>query len=309
MTEQLDGQVGWFDQDTWSGKTYPEPSAAAEAKTSKQSLKKSSGSSKITSPICLMLSKAAGQNQDASTTSWVPGALLGAYTTRSFGESPREENVSRLSQILEDSPHPKYSLSAKACQGILNRAERRGKKLPKALEMALRQQSLQHTEPNGTEMQKHITEKTLLSKMQSVSKNEPENLGVARESSSRLSIQEHFQPLTTSPSFAAAFMGGQGSKAGGIAYSEDVSPSLKSVPSGGNTTPDELAVHINGNDEARVSDVAYTVSTNANATGRNTALAVDCRNGRENPCVNGTLQSKESGYNLNNNNVIRVSSS
>lgn len=35
-----------------------------------------------------------------------------------------------------------------------------------------------------------------------------------------------------------AFMGGQGPKARTIAYSETVSPSLKSVPSGGNTIPD-----------------------------------------------------------------------
>jgi hypothetical protein len=38
----------------------------------------------------------------------------------------------------------------------------------------------------------------------------------------------------------AAFMGGQGSKAGGLGYHEEVSPSLKSVPSGGNTVPDVL---------------------------------------------------------------------
>ena len=36
----------------------------------------------------------------------------------------------------------------------------------------------------------------------------------------------------------AAFMGGQGAKARTIAYTENVSPSLKSVPSGGNTIPD-----------------------------------------------------------------------
>jgi len=32
----------------------------------------------------------------------------------------------------------RYCLSAKACRGILNRAERRGKKLPAMLEEALR---------------------------------------------------------------------------------------------------------------------------------------------------------------------------
>ena len=35
-----------------------------------------------------------------------------------------------------------------------------------------------------------------------------------------------------------AFMGGQGPKARTIAYSEKISLSLKSVPSGGNTIPD-----------------------------------------------------------------------
>jgi DNA (cytosine-5)-methyltransferase 1 len=74
--------------------------------------------------------------------SWADGALLGEFTMHSFGESPREENASRLSQILEASPHPKYSLSAKACQGILNRAAKRGKALPKVLRTALEMQSL-----------------------------------------------------------------------------------------------------------------------------------------------------------------------
>ena len=72
---------------------------------------------------------------------WEDGALLGDFTMLSFGESPSEERESHLSQILEDSPHPKYSLSAKACQGILNRAKRRGKALPPMLEAALIQQS------------------------------------------------------------------------------------------------------------------------------------------------------------------------
>lgn len=36
------------------------------------------------------------------------------------------------------------------------------------------------------------------------------------------------------------------------------------------------------------------------------SFAVDCRNGTENPFVNGTLQAKEQGMNLNSNNVVRV---
>ena len=154
MTEELDGQLGLFDLDSWSGKTSPEHSAATEARTSKPSSQRSSKSSSRTLPMCLCLTRASGLKPDASTPTWETGALLGEFTTRSFGESPREENASRLSQILEDFQHQKryssekdfleylnrYRLNAKPCQGILNRAERRGKELPEALRVALENQ-------------------------------------------------------------------------------------------------------------------------------------------------------------------------
>ena len=48
--------------------------------------------------------------------------------------------VCSLSDVLETGPLPRrYFLSAKACQGILRRAEKRGKELPVALRAALRQ--------------------------------------------------------------------------------------------------------------------------------------------------------------------------
>ena len=74
------------------------------------------------------------------------GALLGVYSTRSFGEFPNAAAESHLSQILEDNPRPKYFLSAKACQGILRRAERRGKELPEILREALIQQEQRESE-------------------------------------------------------------------------------------------------------------------------------------------------------------------
>lgn len=67
----------------------------------------------------------------------ITGQSHGEYSMPSFGESPSAVVESHLSQILEDSPHQKYYLSAKACQGILNRAERRGKELPELLKKAL----------------------------------------------------------------------------------------------------------------------------------------------------------------------------
>jgi hypothetical protein len=48
--------------------------------------------------------------------------------------------VASLSEVLETGTLPqKYCLSAKACNGILKRAERRGKKLPQMLRDALEQ--------------------------------------------------------------------------------------------------------------------------------------------------------------------------
>ena len=89
-------------------------------------------------PLFLCLKKD-GPQADAS---WeTDGALLGVYLMQSFGECPKHGVESRLSQILEDNPHPKYYLSAKACRGILNRAARRGKDLPEALKAALLSQS------------------------------------------------------------------------------------------------------------------------------------------------------------------------
>ena len=138
MTEQLVGQVSLFDLDTWSGKTSPEPCPQTKAKTSAASLKKQPKSSKRM-PLFLNLTTVNGHMPDAS---WeMGGALLGEYTMHSFGESPREENASHLSQILVDTAHQKYSLSAKACRGILKRASKRGKELPEILQNALEKQA------------------------------------------------------------------------------------------------------------------------------------------------------------------------
>lgn len=139
MTEPVEGQLSLFDLDTWFGRTFQDRCPQTKEKTSKPSSRKSSASQTRTLPMCLCL-KRSGHGADASTMTWADGALLGEFTMLSFGESPSEENESLLSQILVDSAHPKYSLSEKACAGILNRANRRGKKLPEQLEQALMSQ-------------------------------------------------------------------------------------------------------------------------------------------------------------------------
>lgn len=62
----------------------------------------------------------------------------GECLTASISESPSDGVECSLSDVLEGRVHPKYFLSQKACQGILRRAEKRGKMLPTALENALR---------------------------------------------------------------------------------------------------------------------------------------------------------------------------
>lgn len=71
------------------------------------------------------------------------GVWLGEYLMRNTGESPNEDVESHLWQILEETPLTKYYLTAKACRGILNRAERRGKELPEILKQALIVQIMQ----------------------------------------------------------------------------------------------------------------------------------------------------------------------
>lgn len=62
---------------------------------------------------------------------------LGGSLTLNFGESPNVENVSILSMILEADVPDKYYLSAKACWGIIRRAEERQKEIPLILKVAL----------------------------------------------------------------------------------------------------------------------------------------------------------------------------
>ena len=74
------------------------------------------------------------------TVTWeTDGALRTELLMLNTGESPNAAVESTLSQILEENVPEKYYLSAMACEGILRRAERRGKELPPILKEALTQ--------------------------------------------------------------------------------------------------------------------------------------------------------------------------
>ena len=147
------------------------------------------------------------------------GAWLGECMTRNTGESHNAAVVSRLLQILEETPQEKYSLSAKACQGILRRAERRGKKLPEALERALTAQAgadliCMATQQGGAEIRTDDRAPTL---------------------TAAAGMSGNNQPV-----ICAAFKAGQGAKANGIGYAEECAPTLGAVSSGMNQCPSVL---------------------------------------------------------------------
>lgn len=117
------------------GKTCPEHSAPMEEKISEPCWKNLPAWNNQTLQFLDLRRGADGAKPEQSPET--DGLWLGDSLMLNIGESPREESVSLLSQILEVNVPQKYFLSARACQGILTRASRRGKKLQELLETAL----------------------------------------------------------------------------------------------------------------------------------------------------------------------------
>lgn len=124
-------------RDTSSGKTSQALSPQTKEKTSGAS-SKVSATSQMKPYQFLLLRSGSAQERSWETVTPLPGDSW----TRNTGESPREENVSTLSQILQADVPEKYYLSPKACLGILRRASVRGKELPVPLRKALERQAL-----------------------------------------------------------------------------------------------------------------------------------------------------------------------
>ena len=160
MIKNYEGQINLFEtleagcvRDSQSLRTCPEYSLAITEKTSEKSSKNPLESLSRKRPVFLYL-KADGPRKEWSAE--IPGALHGQYTMPSSTAFHKEEKDYLwsatmgawqpirccLSAILQpDADLSKYALSPKACQGILNRAERRGKELPEILKAALLRQA------------------------------------------------------------------------------------------------------------------------------------------------------------------------
>ena len=115
-----------------------------------------------------------------------------------YWASPSAERASSLWQILEAHPPPKYFLSQRACRGILQRAEKRGKPLPPKLEWALKVQAglvPPSTSTSGTKYRHGKYHRCA-----------------------------HAVQNMQMQTFVASFAAGAGAGAGGISYSEELPP-------------------------------------------------------------------------------------
>ena len=122
------------------GRMFPVRLVPMSEKTSGLSSKNSAKLKEVT-PLFLDLRNGGGDllgtMQDLSwQTSF---QSLGESSMLNFGEYPNAVEESSLWSIFEDNVPEKYSLSEKACQGVLRRADRRGKALPILLRVALMQ--------------------------------------------------------------------------------------------------------------------------------------------------------------------------
>ena len=136
MEEQMEGQMSleMCFPGLLSGKMSQEHSAATEARTSDVSWK-SFATLKGKTLSFLNLKTESGIKPESSSV--MDLVLRGDCLMLNTGESPNEERESQLSEILQGGVPEKYYLSEKACEGILRRANKRGKELPEVLEKAL----------------------------------------------------------------------------------------------------------------------------------------------------------------------------
>jgi len=152
-----------------------------------------------------------------------------------------------LSRILQDNPPRKYYLTRRACLGILRRATERVKPLPSQLHAALLVQA-------GLISQDNISPGKEASGLPSLLGN---CLTPWDTQQARIFTPDSVAPTVAGADggggrnpagllFAAGFLAGQGSAAGGIGYQPECSPTLKAAESGSNMVPSVLCLNDQG---------------------------------------------------------------
>ena len=269
-------QVSMFDPGLQRGKTSPARSPPTKARTSGVSWKKRS---ELVYRAYMFLKVIPGAGNILGQPYWeLLPPFVGESLTLNTGVSPRVARGSSLWRILEPHPHRRYFLSRKACLGILRRARRRGKVLPDTLREALELQSglrmadLVTLLRLGLLKAYHINQRdegidlgetagalmaTSNAQMQTFVAGAP----VAFAANQRDEVRDlgdkagalGAQPGMKQQTFVASFSAGAGATAGGIGYSEEVTPTLKGS-AGGNSMPSVLCINDQGGQVMELSE-------------------------------------------------------
>ena len=261
-------QVSLFDPDFSLGKTCLGPSAQGSQKEriSGSSSKRSAALSAIPYQF---LDLTPGSGNLLGESFWeILSPSRGGCWMLNTGASPREEDGSTLSQILQADVPRRYYLSRKACRGIQRRAHERGKPLPPQLEQALkiqagliapqpiseispqafhinqREETIDLGDTAGAllatrnmQMQTFVSRPAVLAFVEN-QRNEVRDL---QDCSGALCSSKGGRQQT----YVASFNAGTGACAGTIGYEEECTPTLKAVQSG-NMMPAVLCLNDQG---------------------------------------------------------------
>ena len=261
-------QVSLFDHDFSSGKMCQALSAqeSQKGKTSGSSSKRSAALSAIPYQS---LDLTPGNGNLLGESYWeILSPSRGASLTLNTGASPREEDGSTLSQILQADVQRRYYLSRKACRGILRRAHERGKPLPPQLEQALKVQAgliapqpildispqAWHINQREETIDLGETAGALLAtrnmQMQTFVSRPAASAFAENQRNEVRDLQNRAGALCSSrggkqQTYIASFNAGAGACAGTIGYGEECTPTLKAMQSG-NMMPAVLCLNDQG---------------------------------------------------------------
>ena len=270
----MEGQVSLFGPESPCGKMCLDPTAADRPAAA--ILKRSSRrSSTLKNHTFMWLNLRADAGNMLGPCWEKDPAWLGSPGMLNTSECPKSAAESFLSQILEAAAPSKYSLSRKACLGILRRSDARGKPLPPALERALLIQAELIPPCELTPEPRHTFAAGIVSKGNGECFLIPERHtalsgggGQAGQGYPCVLTTECLNPWDTQQArvftpdsvaptmagadgkggrnpcglvFTAGFCAGAGASAGGIGYQEEIAPTLKGTASG-NMMPTVLCV-------------------------------------------------------------------
>ena len=137
---EVEGQVSLFGPDSPSGKTCQTLSSQGNP-TAPISRRSSTRSSRLRNRSIQALDLRTGGGGLLGPSWEIDPLWLGLFGPLNSSECPKDAADCSLSQILLGTVPSKYYLTKRACLGILRRADKRGKPLPELLELALKLQA------------------------------------------------------------------------------------------------------------------------------------------------------------------------